>query len=182
VSVGRAIVARARLLAELAFNGLLTHVPIHALRVAALRLAGASIGSRSVVFRGTTVLAPHLLVIGDESAIGFRCMLDARGRLTIGSRVTVASDVHLITMEHRIDSPTFATREAPIVLEEYAWIASRATVLPGVTVHRGGVVGAAAVVTHDVAASQVVAGVPARPIAARVSDLNYSPTWRPLGY
>jgi acetyltransferase-like isoleucine patch superfamily enzyme len=51
-----------------------------------------------------------------------------------------------------------------------ASIGSNATILAGVVIGEGGVVGAGAVVTTDVAPGTVVAGVPARPMAARFRD------------
>jgi maltose O-acetyltransferase len=58
-------------------------------------------------------------------------------------------------------------RKERIVIEDDVWIGAGAKVLGGVTVHRGAVVGAGAVVTSDVPENCVVAGVPARPIKMR---------------
>jgi acetyltransferase-like isoleucine patch superfamily enzyme len=59
----------------------------------------------------------------------------------------------------------------------YAWIASHAIILPGVTIGEGAVVAAAAVVTKDVAPYTLVAGNPARFVRERSRDLRYQ-----LGY
>ena len=53
---------------------------------------------------------------------------------------------------------------APVTIKEKAFIGTGAILLPGVTIGKGGVVGAGAVVTKDVASGEVVAGNPARPI------------------
>ena len=53
---------------------------------------------------------------------------------------------------------------APIHVGENVWIGSHATILPGVTIGENAIVAAGAVVTKDVPADTVVAGVPARPI------------------
>jgi acetyltransferase-like isoleucine patch superfamily enzyme len=60
--------------------------------------------------------------------------------------------------EHRCTNPVMA----PIAIGDGAWLASRVLVLPGVTVGKGAVVAAGAVVTRDVAPDTLVAGVPAR--------------------
>ena len=50
----------------------------------------------------------------------------------------------------------------PVVIEEDVWIGAKASILPGVTIGRGAIVGVAAVVTKSVPAYTVVGGVPAR--------------------
>lgn len=57
--------------------------------------------------------------------------------------------------------------EKDIIIEDDVWIGYGAQIMPGVTVHRGAVVGAGAVVTHDVESYAVVGGVPARLIKYR---------------
>jgi len=161
------------------YNSLVTHVPSHVLRLGILRVFGARIGRKSAVFRGTTVLGIRSLVIGDEVGIGFRCMLDARGGLTIGSQCVIASDVHFITGAHLPHSDTFDFELLPIVIGDHAWIASRATILPNVTIGRGAVVGAVSLVRKDVADFEMVAGVPAEHRGVRESTLDYSPAYRP---
>jgi acetyltransferase-like isoleucine patch superfamily enzyme len=53
---------------------------------------------------------------------------------------------------------------APIVVEDGCWIGARATILPGVTLGRGCVVAAGAVVASSVEPNMLVGGVPAKPI------------------
>ena len=63
-----------------------------------------------------------------------------------------------------------ATSKGGIVLEDDVWVGYRATILDGVTIHRGGVVAAGAVVCKDVPPYTVVGGVPAKPIKQRFDD------------
>lgn len=162
------------------YNFFITHLPSHELRLAVLRFWGAKIGQGTSVFRGTTVLDIRKLSIGENSGIGFRCMLDARGGLSIGSNVVVASDVHFITGGHEPDSDTFDHFFLPISVGDFAWIASRATVLPDVSIGRGAVVGAGSLVRKDVGDMEIVAGIPAKLRGMRESELEYNPSYRPL--
>ena len=73
----------------------------------------------------------------------------------------------------------FENVRAPVKIEDYAWLGTRATVLAGVTIGRGAVVATGAVVTRDVEAYTVVAGIPARKIGERPRDLAYSCRWMP---
>ncbi|WP_139146628.1 acyltransferase [Arthrobacter sp. SW1] len=164
------------------YNFVVTQVPSHNFRLAFLRAFGAEIGKESAIFRGTTVLGIRHLKIGESVAIGFRCLLDARGGLTIGDSVCIASDTQFITAHHEPNSDDFRAVIQPTVIEDHAWIASRCTVLGGVTVGRGAIVGACSLVRKDVEAMAIVAGVPAEVRGTRNSALDYRPGNRPLFY
>jgi acetyltransferase-like isoleucine patch superfamily enzyme len=171
---------RARRHLEALFNLIGTHVPSHRVRQTWLRGVGAKIGSGCSIFRGTTVLGAERLVIGDHCAIGWRCVLDARGGLTIGDQVVLASDTQIITADHDPQSERFDVRMSPVRVGDRAWLATRVTVLKGVTVGHGGVAGAGSVVRDDIEPYSIVAGVPARPVARRPQKLDYHVDFRPL--
>lgn len=161
------------------YNHLFTHFPSHRVRQAVLRLWGATIGPESAIFRGTTVLGIDGITIGEASVIGFRCLLDGRGGLRIGDNVVIASDVHFIAGHHLVNSDDFGYVLEPTHVDDFAWIASRATVLEGVTVGRGAVVGACSLVRKSIEPMQIAAGIPAKPVAERRSALTYRPVYRP---
>jgi acetyltransferase-like isoleucine patch superfamily enzyme len=178
-SMGFARKARNRL-GGLIYNSFITHIPFHTVRLGYLRIFGATIGKGSAIMRTTTILDIEFLTIGDCTTIGGRCLLDARAGLWIGNNVTIASDVHILGGGHDIDSPDFLPVPIPTVIEEYAWIASRAIVLPSL-IRRGAVVAAGAVVIKDIGECEVVGGNPAKVIAKRNGDaLRYSASYRPL--
>ncbi|PSR13596.1 MAG: acyltransferase [Bacteroidetes bacterium] len=108
------------------------------------------------VYRGAT------LVIGDD------CFIN--GSLLVAHQsITIGRGVYLAPMAQIADSYAFgmatasvAASTAPICIGDQAWIATRAIILPGVSVGRGAVVGVGAVVDTDVPDYAVVAGVPAK--------------------
>jgi putative colanic acid biosynthesis acetyltransferase WcaF len=156
------------------------NVPFHAVRRAYLRACGMQVGDAVGMLRGCTVIRPDQIRIGHHCIIGFQCFLGGEGGLVIGDNVNIASFSVLLGGWHDINDPTFASRLKPIVIEDYVWVATRATITAGVRIGRGAVVAAGAVVTRDVAPYTVVAGVPARPIgqrdpAACVYELDYQP-------
>ncbi len=161
---------------ETVFNKLITFVPILRFRLAWLRLAGAEVAADAAIFCGAQVLNPRGLRVGRRAAIGWRTFLDARGGIEMGDDVNVASDCHILTADHDVRSPEFEARFAPVQLGDYVSIGTRSLVLKGVTVGRGGVVAAGAVVNRDVPPSAIVAGVPAREIARRPTEFNYEIT------
>ncbi len=85
----------------------------------------------------------------------------------IGDNVSVSPEVTILTAQHRVDDPEFRVENRRVVIEDHVWIGTRATILPGVTLGRGCVVAAGAVVTRDVAPFVIVGGVPARPVGTR---------------
>ncbi len=131
---------------------------------------------------GAWLDTPGGLKIGANSIINQHCRLDSRGGLSIGSNVSISADVCILTADHDIQSPKFAGRSAPVVVDDYVYIGTRAMILPGVSIGVGAVVAAGAVVTRNVAAYSVVGGVPARLIGQRNRTLNYNPRYPRLFY
>lgn len=111
------------------------------------------------------------LSIGDNSIIGVKCMFN--GAVKIGKDVMIAPEVFIYSRNHahdRIDIPIAQQgyeEERPVTIEDDVWIGARATVLPGVTIGKGAIVGAAAVVTRDVPPYTIVGGNPARVLKHR---------------
>lgn len=162
---------RLRLLADLG------RVPSHAVRNFFYRRSGLTLPPTSSIHWRAEFYAPEHIKIGDNCTIGDSCFLDGRSGLWIGDCVNLGSHVRIYTREHDVQSPTFAETGAPVRLGNYCWVASHAVVLPGVTVGEGAVVAAGAVVTKDVPAYSIVAGVPARKVGERTRELRYK-----LGY
>ena len=173
---------RSQRLGESFFNYAVTHVPSHNFRQWYLRRFGATIGRDVGIMMGTHVLGVHRLVVGDGVSIGSNVVLDARGGLTIDTSAVIASDVYIVTAKHVVDSPDFEVVIAPVHVKHHAWVASRATVLQGVTVGVGAVVGACSLVNKDVDDMAIVAGTPARTLGKRESNLSYYPKFRPVLY
>jgi acetyltransferase-like isoleucine patch superfamily enzyme len=166
-------------LAALFYNSVVTHIPSHAIRQGYLRLFGATIGKDSAILRGTNILDIEFLTIGDRVSIGSRCLLDCRSGLAIGDDVVIASDTQIICGGHDVNHPDFVPVMAPIVIEDYVWIASRATILPS-HLRRGAVVAACALVNKDIGELEMVGGVPAKVVGKRNPDaLKYSGKFKP---
>ncbi len=111
--------------------------------------------------------------IGDNSGLGLNCRVT--GPLKIGNDVMMGPDVMIFTQNHRNDRLDIPMRlqtdpKKPVVIEDDVWIAARVTILPGVTVHKGSILGAGAVVTKDVPEYAIAGGNPARVIRYRKSD------------
>ncbi|MBV8307011.1 MAG: hypothetical protein JO274_05990 [Gammaproteobacteria bacterium] len=88
-------------------------------------------------------------------------------RIQLGSHATVSQQAYLCGATHDMDDPAFPMIWAPISIGPYAWICARATVLPGVNVNEGAVLGLGAVSSKNLEAWQVYGGIPARRIRQR---------------
>jgi maltose O-acetyltransferase len=132
-----------------------------------------SIGQGSSIHRHCRVYKPTQVKIGRNTVVNYGVLLDGRGGLDIGDVVSISEGTMILTSSHDVDSPDFAYVCDGVTIGDYAFIGSRAQILPGVTIGEGAVVGAGAVVTRDVAPYTVVGGVPARYIRDRARNLSY---------
>ncbi|NES84605.1 MAG: acyltransferase [Moorea sp. SIO2B7] len=141
------------------------------LRAYLLAKAGVKISSR-VVWDSLEIRpigAASRIEIGDgcfiNSGVRFECAPDVT--IKIGNRVQIGSRCSFETMNHSVvllEKNKRGGFPESIVVEDDVWLAARVTVLPGVTIGKGSVVAAGAVVTKDVPPYTLVGGVPARMI------------------
>lgn len=137
------------------------------LKITLLKLFGASVKDWSIFKRGVRIYSPWNLTIG-YSLVGPRVDIYNKGKVKIGDDVVISQDVYICTASHDITLPTMDLVTKPIVIEDNVWVAAKATILPGVTIGEGAVVGACAVVAKDVPPWSVVVGNPARVVGKRV--------------
>ncbi|RWX50753.1 Acetyltransferase (isoleucine patch superfamily) [Candidatus Electrothrix marina] len=110
------------------------------------------------------------ITIGDDVYIGYASLLSCADKISIGNNVKIAELCRIYDNNNHPIDPAARTRNepigaqdiSPVVIEDEAWIGARSTILKGVTVGKGAIVAADAVVTKDVRALTVVAGNPAQ--------------------
>lgn len=154
-------------------------IPSKRLRIVLLRLLGAKIGKNVSFVRYPEIRKPSGLFIEGNCSIGKGVLLDARSGLKIEKGVTISSYVLIWTLHHDYNDIGFKAVGEKVVIESYAWICSRAIILPGITIGRGAVIAAGAVVTKDVEPFAIMGGVPARKIGVRENkDYNYIPSYK----
>ena len=150
------------------------YLPSHNLRKLIYKIGGVKIGKGSTIHMGAVFYDPTNIKIGEDTIVGEKTVLDGRASLVIGDHVDIASEVMIYTSQHDIHDPKFVAKENPVIIRDYAFIGPRAIIIPGVTIGKGAVVAAGAVVTHDVEPYKIVGGVPAKEIGERkAKDLNY---------
>ena len=97
------------------------------------------------------------------------CQITCASHTTLGKGCTIGRDVVIRDYDgHTIDLPGYEIAK-PIHIGEHVWIGNRAIILKGVTIGDGAIVAAGALVTGDVPAHTIVAGIPARIIKENIN-------------
>ncbi len=125
------------------------------LRPKILRAFGADVGEGVLIRERVRVHWPWKLSIGADSWIGEGAWLLNLEPITIGHDVCVSQEAFLCTGSHDRRDPAFGYDNAPIIIEDGAWIAARAMVLRGVVVGSEAVVPAGCTVASKVTAGSI---------------------------
>jgi acetyltransferase-like isoleucine patch superfamily enzyme len=113
------------------------------------------------------------LVIGSNSNIGDFNFIQVRGKVTIGDNVLFGPHVVLVSENHVSADSSRPIKEQGshrigVTIENDCWIGAHVTILDGVRICHGSIIAAGAVVTKDVSAHSIMAGVPAKLIRSRL--------------
>lgn len=163
------------------YNYYLAFLPSHYLRNIILRrFMRITVGKSSSIHLGLKLYTINNIHIGENCVIDRDCVLDGRGNITIGNNVNISPEVMILTAYHDPDSEDFKGITKPVYIGDYAWIATRAVVLPGVTIGDRAVIAAGSVVTKDVSPGLIVGGNPAKVIRERKGIQNYQLFYRRL--
>lgn len=149
-------------------------IPSHHLRRAFFRVGGVQIGKGSTIHMGARFYDPHNIAVGEDTVIGENAVLDGRDKLIIGNHVALATGVMIFNSQHEINDEFFSPSTAPVVIEDYVFIGPRVIIQPDVTIGKGAIVAAGAVVVKDVPSYAIAGGVPAKIIGERkLKNLHY---------
>lgn len=138
---------------------------------------GITLGDRCTVYDFCQLVTDDFdencgIQIGDDCHFNYGCYLSGTGGLVIGNHCLFGPGVKIVTGGHRYDDLQRPMIEqglttGRVVIEDDVWVGAGAIILPHVTLGRGAIVAAGAVVTKDVAPYHMVAGIPAATIRVR---------------
>lgn len=140
-----------------------------------------SIGRRAILTAYPMPEKDPVLKVGDRTCIGSGCHITAINHVEIGADaaigegVTITDNSHGRVVRSEMDTHPFRrplVSKGPVIVGDCVWVGDKATILPGVTIGRGCVIGANAVVTKDVPDYCVVAGNPAV-IVKKLEDQSF---------
>ncbi|GAB1538119.1 hypothetical protein NUACC21_07770 [Scytonema sp. NUACC21] len=123
------------------------------------------VGNKVCIDRGVDIRATGsdcAIFIGDESYLGPYVCMAGPGHIKIGKQCLIASHSSLYANNHR----EYGLSREGIEIQDHCWIGSGARILDGVTIGKGCVIGAGAVVTKDIPPYSIAVGVPATVIRA----------------
>jgi putative colanic acid biosynthesis acetyltransferase WcaF len=126
------------------------------LRSAILRAFGADVAEGVLIRHNVRITWPWKLSIGANTWVGEGVWILNLAPVTIGSDTCLSQEAFLCTGSHQMNSSTFEFDNGPIVVGDNVWLATQSLVLRGVTVGDRSVVGARAVVRHDLAPDSLV--------------------------
>lgn len=138
-------------------------------RMLVLRAFGADVRTKAISPR--CFFGGPFFTVGRGTFVNVGCTFDNSARIEIGERCALGIGTRLITSTHTLGPPEARAgtiTAQPIRIEDGCWLGAAVTVLPGVTIGRGCVVGAGAVVTRDCEPDGLYVGVP----ATRARDLT----------
>ncbi len=141
--------------------------PFHFWRAFLLRCFGAKLGPNCHFYPTSRVWAPWNLVCEDGVSLGDDAEIYNPAQARLGSHAIVSQSAYLCGATHDYNDPAFPLIPFPIEVGAYSWVCARASVVPGVRVGDGAVLGLGSVAASDLEPWMVYAGVPARLIKQR---------------
>lgn len=142
--------------------------PFMGIKITLLKAFGAKIGKGLVIKNNVCIKFPWKLTIGDYVWLGENCWIDNLDEVTIGNHVCISQGALLLTGNHDYTLTSFDYRNAPIIIEEGAWIGAKTVVCPGVTVHSHAILTVGSIITKDMEEYGIYQGNPAKFIRKRI--------------
>lgn len=142
--------------------------PFMGIKIFFLKAFGAKIGRNLVIKNNVNIKFPWKLVLGDNVWLGENVWIDNLDRVEIGNDVCISQGALLLTGNHDYTLASFDYRNAPIVIENGAWIGARSVVCPGVRVESYAILTVGTIATKSLDKYSIYQGNPAQKIRMRV--------------
>jgi acetyltransferase-like isoleucine patch superfamily enzyme len=129
-------------------------------------------GKNVSIKAGTIIAAPERLYLGDNVGISSRVYINAVGGCHVGRGCQIAAETIILTVEHQHTGGESLPYDQvrlikPVYIEDYVWIGTRVSIVPGVRIGEGAIIGMGSMVFEDVPALAIVIGNPAKILTYR---------------
>lgn len=142
--------------------------PFMGIKIALLKAFGAKIGKGLIIKNNVCIKFPWKITIGDNVWLGEYAWIDNLDYVTIGNNVCISQGALLLTGNHDYTCSSFDYRNAPIVIEDGAWIGAKAIVCPGVIVKTHAILTVGSIATKNLNEFCIYQGNPAQFIRKRI--------------
>jgi maltose O-acetyltransferase len=136
----------------------------------------ASIGLNTNFYGNGSIFHPEGLVVGNHSKIGYNFFFHAKGGIEIGDNTIISRNVTIYSANHNYLSEDLIPYdcsyiEKKVVIGNSVWIGMNASILPGVVINDGAIIGMGAIITKDVAKGEIVVSSHQRTVGCRDLEL-----------
>lgn len=141
--------------------------PFMGIKIFFLKLFGAKIGKGLVIKNNVNIKFPWKLTLGNHVWLGENAWIDNLDEVIIGNNVCISQGALLLTGNHDYTLSTFDYRNAPIIIEDGAWIGAKTVVCPGIKVKSHAILTVGSTATKNMEAYGIYQGNPAQKIRMR---------------
>lgn len=143
------------------------------MRYVLLKSVATHIGKNVSIHPTVFLFNVNNLSIGDNVSIHPMCYIDAAGGVRIGNDVSIAHSCTIMSSSHNYDKINMPIKDqgtslSEVLIKNNVWLGTKVTILSGVIIDSGAIIGANSVVTKSVNTNEIVGGIPARLIKKRV--------------
>ncbi len=149
---------------------LLFRISPHALnfwRVFVLKLFGSKISYSTKIRPSAFISYPWNFSCGEYSYIGDYVFIDSLDKICVGNNVSISNRAYITSGTHNYKLESFDLILSPVIIESESWLSVNSTVMPGVKVGRGAILGAASLLTKSTGDNEIWFGVPAKKYSDR---------------
>lgn len=134
-----------------------------------------SAGQNLQIMHNCRILAPGTVTIGNNVYINHNTDIYGQGGVEIGDHVLVGPNTNILSVNHAFDDwtqpiSTQGISTKKVIIEDDVWLCANVTVIPGVRIGKGSIIGANALVAKDVEPYSIMGGVPAKLIKKRFPE------------